>query len=87
MASAGNDNIRNAQFLVGAPKAVKQMLLDFVSPVAHAHSVAFLSAISVAWQERRTPNTVGMVRAPLPTCNDKQEVLVDLVGAIRQATF
>jgi len=77
------DNIRNAQFLVGAPKNVRYLLKDFLSPIAHHHSVSFLSAISVAWQERRTPNTLGMVRKPLPTCNAKQEVLVGLVGAIR----
>ena len=74
---------RNAPCLVGAPRDVRFLLLDLLSPVAHHHSVAFLSAISVAWQERRTPNTLGMARRPLPTCNDQQDVLVSLVGAVR----
>ena len=73
----------SSAFLVGDPRAVRHKVLDLLSPVAHNHPVPFLSAISVAWQERRTPNTVGMVRRPLPTCNEKQSVLVDLVISIR----
>ena len=76
-------NSSSSAFLAGDPKIVRSKLLDLLSPVAHHHSVPFLSAISVAWQERKTPNTLGMVRRPLPTCNDKQSVLVDLVASIR----
>ena len=76
-------SISSSAFLVGDPRTVRNKVLDMLSPIAHHHPVPFLSAVSVAWQERKTPNTLGMVRRPLPTCNDKQSVLVDLVASIR----
>ena len=76
-------SISSSAFLVGDPRTVRNKVLEMLSPIAHHHPVPFLSAVSVAWQERKTPNTLGMVRRPLPTCNDKQSVLVDLVASIR----
>jgi hypothetical protein len=72
-----------SSLLVGAPKAVRLRLLDLLSPIAHHHSVAFLSAIGITWQERRSPGTHGLVKNPLPVCNEDQQILVDLVGAIK----
>ena len=66
--------------LVGAPKVVRSRLLDLLSPVAHHHSVAFLSAIGITWQEKRSPGAHGLVKNPVPVCNDEQQVLVDMVS-------
>ena len=73
----------SSAFLVGDPRTVRNKVLDLLSPIAHHHPIPFLSAVSVAWQERRTQNTLGMVRRPLPTCNGKQSVLVELVASIK----
>ena len=69
--------------LVGAPKVVVTRLLDLLSPIAHHHSVAFLSAIGITWQEKRSPGTHGLVKNPLPVCNEDQQILVDMVAAIK----
>lgn len=66
--------------LVGAPKAVRSRLLDLLSPIAHHHSVPFLSAIGITWQEKRSPGAHGLVKNPLPVCNEDQDVLVDMVS-------
>ena len=76
-------NSSSSAFLVGDPRTVRSKILDLLSPIAHHHPIPFLSAVSVAWQERRTQNTLGMVRRPLPTCNGKQSVLVALVASIK----
>ena len=73
---------KDSAYLVGTPKAVKSRLLDLLSPIAHHHSVAFLSAIGITWQERRTPGSAGLVKNPLPSCNASQQVLVDLVNQL-----
>ena len=78
-----SSNSSTSAFLVGDPKTVRNKILDLLSPIAHHHPIPFLSAVSVAWQERRTQNTLGMVRRPLPTCNGKQSVLVELVASIK----
>ena len=62
--------------LVGAPKVVGTRLLDLLSPIAHHHSVAFLSAIGITWQEKRSPGTHGLVKNPLPVCNEDQQVII-----------
>ena len=69
--------------LVGAPKAVRARILDLLSPIAHHHPVVFLSAVGVTWQENRSPGSHGLAKNPLPVCNDDQQVLVDLVSAIK----
>ena len=69
--------------LVGAPKAVRARILDLLSPIAHHHPVVFLSAVGVTWQEKRSPGSHGLVKNPLPVCNEDQQVLVDLVSAIK----
>ena len=69
--------------LVGAPKVVKTRLLDLLSPIAHHHSVAFLAAIGITWQEKRSPGSYGLVKQPLPQSNEDQQVLVDMVSAIK----
>ena len=81
--SKAKDNKQSCFILVGAPKAVRARILDLLSPIAHHHAVAFLSAVGVTWQEKRSPGSHGLVKNPLPICNEDQEVLVDLVGAIK----
>ncbi len=81
--SKAKDNKQACFILVGAPKAVRARILDLLSPIAHHHAVAFLSAVGVTWQEKRSPGSHGLVKNPLPICNQDQEVLVDLVGAIK----
>ena len=69
--------------LVGAPKAVRARILDLLSPIAHHHPVAFLSAVGVTWQEKRSPGSHGLAKNPLPICNADQEVLVDLTMSVK----
>ncbi|XP_059082535.1 protein dopey-1-like isoform X2 [Tigriopus californicus] len=69
--------------LIGAPKTVKTRLLDMISPLAQNHPVPFMSAVGTAWQERKSHGSPGMVKHPLPVCNDDQKVLVELIGSIR----
>ena len=59
---------------------VYSRLLDLLSPIAHHHSVAFLSAVGITWQEKRSPGAHGLVKNPLPVCNEEQQVLVDMVS-------
>ena len=62
---------------------MKTRLLDLLSPIAHHHSVAFLAAIGITWQEKRSPGSYGLVKQPLPQSNEDQQVLVDMVSAIK----
>ena len=72
-----------SSILVGSPKVVRARIMDLLSPIAHHHAVAFLSAVGVTWQEKRSPGSHGLVKNPLPICNEDQQVLVDLVGAVK----
>ncbi|XP_048525451.1 protein dopey-1 homolog, partial [Dendroctonus ponderosae] len=65
----------------GNSKVVKQQLLEFLSPIAVHHGASFLSAVAVAWYERRNPFT--SVKAVLPEPNAGQNNLVYLISAIR----
>ena len=69
--------------LVGSPKVVRTRLLDLLSPIAHHHSMAFLSAIGITWQEKRSPGSYGLIKQPLPLSNEEQQTLVDMVSAIK----
>ena len=42
--------------------------------------MAFLSAVGITWQEKRSPGAHGLVKNPLPVCNEEQQVLVDMVS-------
>jgi hypothetical protein len=76
----------SASILVGSPKTVRAKLLDMLSPIAKNHSVHFLSAVGVVWQERKptiSPAAAAAGFPALPTCGDNQRVLVELCGSIR----
>ncbi len=75
--------MESASILVGSPRTVRARLLDLLSPIAKNHSVHFLSAVGVVWQERRSPVPVPASSCPLPTCTDDQRVLVELTSCIR----
>lgn len=69
--------------LAGSPRTVRAQLLDLISPIAHHHPVHFLCAVGVAWQERRSAQSPGMLRHPLPSCSADQRVLVELAAAVK----
>ncbi|KAK3576489.1 hypothetical protein CHS0354_034162 [Potamilus streckersoni] len=73
----------NPAFTMGAPKVVRQYILEFVSPLSRPHGLHLLGAIAVAWNDRRQNVTSknGKKVGGIP-CND-QLLLVELVGAIK----
>ncbi|XP_015109292.1 protein dopey-1 [Diachasma alloeum] len=77
---ATKDN-EQASCVVGSPRVVKHQLLELLSPISFHHGVNFLAAIAVAWHERRGPSSNG--KRVLPEACPNQQVMVDLVSAIR----
>ena len=77
-------SVEPASILVGTPKTVKARLLDLLSPIAKNHTVHFLSAVGIVWQEKRDIPPVAK-NSPLPVCNVDQRNLVGLCGSIRSA--
>ncbi|KAL0273816.1 UNVERIFIED_CONTAM: hypothetical protein PYX00_006399 [Menopon gallinae] len=63
----------------GNYKVVKNQILVFLSPISFHHGPIFLSAIAVAWQERKEDNNNML----LPVASPSQKVLVNLVSSIR----
>ncbi|XP_011306689.1 protein dopey-1 homolog isoform X2 [Fopius arisanus] len=76
---ATKDN-EQASCVVGSPRVVKHQLLELLSPISFHHGVNFLAAIAVAWHERRGSPSGKRV---LPEACANQQVMVDLVSAIR----
>ncbi|XP_043286527.1 protein dopey-1 homolog isoform X2 [Venturia canescens] len=70
-----------ASCVVGSPKVVKHQLLELLSPISFHHGVNFLAAVAVAWHERRQP--AANPKKVLPEACPNQQVMVDLVSAIR----
>ncbi|XP_046668094.1 protein dopey-1 homolog isoform X3 [Homalodisca vitripennis] len=66
----------------GSPRVVRQQLLEFLSPVALHHGTSFLAAMAVVWRERR-PSTLQTNYAVLAQASEGQQVLVQLLSAIK----
>ncbi|KAK6622791.1 hypothetical protein RUM43_008634 [Polyplax serrata] len=64
----------------GNPKVVKNQILGFLSPISVHHGPTFLAAIAVTWEERKSTDEAKKV---LPVASRDQQILVDLVSAIR----
>ena len=84
-ARSSKRSLEPASILVGTPKTVKARLLDLLSPIAKSHTVHFLSAVGIVWQEKRDVAVVSKANSPLPVCNVDQRNLVGLCGSIRSA--
>ncbi|XP_071478733.1 protein DOP1A-like [Diadema antillarum] len=69
-------------FSMGTPKAVRQQILELLSPIALLHSTNLLAAVGVVWSDSRKRHkpTKGKV---LAQPSDEQLVLVQLVSAIK----
>ncbi|KAL3881558.1 hypothetical protein ACJMK2_027984, partial [Sinanodonta woodiana] len=76
-------NDYNPAFTMGAPKVVRQYILEFVSPLSRPHGLHLLGAIAVAWNDRRqnVSSTNWKKVGGIPCCD--QLLLVELVGAIK----
>ena len=62
---------KNTSWLIGSSKIIKTTILDLLSPLATVHSSHFLAAVSVAWAEVESIETVS------------QSTLVELVASIK----
>ena len=62
----------SSSWLVGSSKAVRNMILELLSPLATVHPTYFLAAVSVAWAEQEKEGSVG-----------SRKVLVELVSSLR----
>ncbi|XP_012276640.1 protein dopey-1 homolog isoform X2 [Orussus abietinus] len=67
--------------VIGSPRMVRHQLLELLSPISFHHGVNFLAAVAVAWHERRQPSLNS--KKVLPEVSSDQQVMVDLVSAIR----
>ncbi|XP_077977408.1 protein DOP1A-like isoform X2 [Glandiceps talaboti] len=77
---------KQANWLIGTPRAVRQQMLEFLSPIALHHGVNLLGAIGVVWSDRRkyTRPVMGSRKViVIPEANEEQALLVDLVSAIK----
>lgn len=63
----------------GSPRVVRSQILEFLSPLSVHHGPCFLTAIAVAWHERRDK----FFKQVLPVPTSDQQVLVQLIGAIK----
>ncbi|KAG1674361.1 Protein dopey-2 [Nymphon striatum] len=64
-------------WIMGSPKAIKQQILGFVSPISLNHGINFFGAVSLIWDDQKTRG--------LTSCNwsEQQLVLVDLISSIK----
>ena len=62
---------KNTNWLVGSSKAVKNMILDLLSPIATIHPTYLLSAVAVAWAEKGISLDLN------------RKVLVELITSLR----
>lgn len=69
-------------WIMGTPKAVKQRILEFLSPITHHHGLNFMAAIAVVWTEKRKKGPINTKRV-IPMTSEEQLVLVNLVSAIK----
>lgn len=69
-------------WIMGTPKAVKQRVLELLSPIAHHHGMNFMGAVAVAWTEKRKKGLVNSKRAVI-SASEEQLVLVNLISAIK----
>ncbi|XP_070567212.1 protein DOP1A-like [Ptychodera flava] len=77
---------KKANWVIGTPRAVRQQILEFLSPIALHHGINLLGAIGVVWSDRRKLNrpVVGTRKViVIPQANEEQTLLVELVSAIK----
>ncbi|XP_074662898.1 protein DOP1A-like [Tubulanus polymorphus] len=78
-----SDNHEPPAWMMGYPKAVRQHILEFLSPISVHHSVNLLAAMAVVWNDRRKSNSPPTLKKVIPGFCDEQLLLVDLVSSIK----
>ncbi|XP_052808898.1 protein dopey-1-like isoform X3 [Mya arenaria] len=68
---------------LGAPKVVRQYILEFISPISLPHGAHLLGAIAVAWNDRRKKAHGKPSKKFGCDASEDQLLLVDLVAAIK----
>ncbi|XP_072162239.1 protein DOP1 homolog isoform X2 [Bemisia tabaci] len=66
--------------VAGSPRIVRSQLLELLSPIALHHASSFLGAVATVWYDRRPLSSSSQV---LSSANEDQQVLVELVSAIK----
>lgn len=59
---------------------MRSQLLELLSPIALHHASSFLGAVATVWYDRRPLSSSSQV---LSSANEDQQVLVELVSAIK----
>lgn len=67
--------------IMGTSKEVKQNILSLLSPISLVHGSNFMSSVSVIWHDLRSKHTSK--KLIIPPCSEDQQLLVELVAAIR----
>lgn len=68
--------------IMGSPKAVKQHILSFLSPISLNYGPNFMAAVAVVWFDYRLKGSFSSRKVNL-TWSNEQILLVQLVGAIK----
>ncbi|XP_023228488.1 protein dopey-1-like [Centruroides sculpturatus] len=68
--------------IMGSPKAVKQHILSFLSPISLNYGSNFMAAVAVVWFDYRLKGSFTSRKVNL-TWSNEQLLLVQLVGAIK----
>lgn len=70
--------------LMGSPKAVRQQILQLLTPVTMNHTIIFLASLADVWyQRRRREGSGSKATRGVPVASEEQIVLVDIVYAIK----
>lgn len=70
--------------LMGSPKAVRQQILQLLTPVTMNHTIIFLASLADVWyQRRRREGSGSKTSRGVPVASEEQIVLVDVVYAIK----
>uniref|UniRef100_A0ABM0MUJ4 Protein dopey-1-like n=1 Tax=Saccoglossus kowalevskii TaxID=10224 RepID=A0ABM0MUJ4_SACKO len=78
--------MKEANWVIGTPRAVRQQILEFLSPIALHHGINLLGAIAVVWSDRRKHSrpVLGTRKVVvIQEANEEQLLLVDLVCAVK----
>lgn len=83
-ATACTDKDQEGCSIAGNARIIRHHLLEFLSPISLHHASNFLAAIAVVWQDRRQSlSDLSSQVSVTPQVVPEQQVLVDLVSAIR----
>lgn len=70
--------------LMGSPKAVRQQILQLLTPVTMNHTIVFLASLADVWyQRRRREGSGSKTTRGIPVASEDQIIVVDIVYAIK----